>query len=332
VARERSVETVVSGADLWRDRPVLVTGATGLLGSALVPALLERGASVTVLARSDIPVAWKGGVAVVHGALDDLDAVERAVNEPAAEVVFHLGAQAIAAEGVRSPITTFETNIRGTWQLLETCRRAPAVPAVVVASSDKAYGEAAVLPYTEEHPLAARTPYEVSKACADMLALTYHATYGVRTAVTRCGNLFGPGDHNWSRIVPSTIRAVLRGERPVIRSDGLTLRDYLYVVDGAEAYLLVAERLLTEPDGVVGEAFNFSLEQPLTVLEVVAAVLRLMDSTLTPDVLGAPTHDIPRQFLSSAKARQRLGWRPRVGFESGLVETIDWYRAELAVD
>jgi CDP-glucose 4,6-dehydratase len=228
-------------------------------------------------------------------------------------------------------VRTFDTNIRGTWQLLEACRQSSTIVAVVVASSDKAYGASDTLPYTEAHPLAARTPYEVSKACADMLTQTYQATYGVPAAVTRCGNLFGPGDQNFSRIIPATIRAVLRDERPVIRSDGLTVRDYLYVVDGAEAYLLVAERLLTEPAAVVGEAFNFSLEQPMTVLEVVATVLRLMGSTLVPDVRGAPTHDIPRQYLSSAKARDRLGWRPRVGFEAGLLETIDWYRSALAV-
>jgi CDP-glucose 4,6-dehydratase len=308
---------------------VLVTGATGLAGGTLVTALLERGARVAVLAHHPVPPAWEGHVEARPGALEDAASLGRAVADR--EAVFHLAAQAIATEGVRSPVSTFETNIRGTWQLLEACRHAAGIGAVVVASSDKAYGPSAVLPYTEEHPLAARTPYEVSKACADMLAQTYQTTYGLPAAITRCGNLFGPGDQNFSRIIPATIRAVLRDERPVIRSDGLTVRDYLYVVDGAEAYLLVAERLLSDPTGVVGEAFNFSLEQPLTVLEVVATVLRLMGSTLTPEVLGAPTHDIPRQYLSSAKARDRLGWRPRVGFESGLVETIDWYRSALAV-
>jgi CDP-glucose 4,6-dehydratase len=328
VAGQRPVEAVVAPGT-WRDRRVLVTGATGLAGGALVTALLERGARVAVLAHHAQPAAWEGHVEARSGALEDAASLERAV--AGQEVVFHLAAQAIAAEGVRSPARTFETNIRGTWQLLEACRHETGIGAVVVASSDKAYGPAAVLPYTEEHPLAARTPYEASKACADMLAQTYQTTYGLPAAITRCGNLFGPGDHNFSRIIPATIRAVLRDERPVIRSDGLTVRDYLYVVDGAEAYLLVAERLLSDPTGVVGEAFNFSLEQPLTVLAVVATVLRLMGSTLTPEVLGAPTHDIPRQYLSSAKARDRLGWRPRVGFESGLVETIDWYRSALAV-
>jgi CDP-glucose 4,6-dehydratase len=322
------VEAVVAPGT-WRGRSVLVTGATGLAGGALVMALLERAARVAVLAHHPLPPAWEGHVEARPGALEDAASLERAV--AGQEVVFHLAAQAIAAEGVRSPVRTFETNIRGTWQLLEACRHAPGIGAVVVASSDKAYGPSAVLPYTEEHPLAARTPYEASKACADMLAQTYQTTYGLPAAITRCGNLFGPGDQNFSRIIPATIRAVLRDERPVIRSDGLTVRDYLYVVDGAEAYLLVAERLLSDPTGVVGEAFNFSLEQPLTVLEVVATVLRLMGSTLTPEVLGAPTYDIPRQYLSSAKARDRLGWRPRVGFESGLVETIDWYRSALAV-
>jgi CDP-glucose 4,6-dehydratase len=331
VAGQRAVEAVVipAGEDAWHDRSVLVTGATGLAGTALVSALLERGARVAILAHHDLPTPWEGHVEARPGALEDAGSLERAVDGK--EIVFHLGAQAIATEGVRSPVPTFETNIRGTWQLLEACRHASSVAAVVVASSDKAYGPSSILPYTEEHPLAARTPYEVSKACADMLAQTYHTTYDLPTAVTRCGNLFGPGDQNFSRIIPSTIRDVLRGERPTIRSDGLTLRDYLYVVDSAEAYLLVGERLLRQPDGVVGEAFNFSLEQPLTVLEVVATILRLMGSALTPEVLGAPTHDIPRQYLSSAKARDRLGWRPRVGFEAGLVETIDWYRSALAV-
>ncbi|HKA04363.1 MAG TPA: NAD-dependent epimerase/dehydratase family protein [Acidimicrobiales bacterium] len=322
------METVV-GPDIWRGRNVLVTGATGLAGGAVVTALLERGARVAILAHHDLPAAWEGRVEARPGDLRDMASLERAV--AGQEIVFHLGAQAIASEGVRSPALTFDTNIRGTWQLLEACRNATGLAAIVVASSDKAYGPSSILPYTEEHPLAARTPYEASKACADMLAQTYHTTYGLPTAVTRCGNMFGPGDQNFSRIVPATIRAVLRDERPVIRSDGLTVRDYLYVVDGAEAYLLVAERLLRDPAGVVGEAFNFSLEQPLTVLEVVATVLRLMGSTLTPEVLGAPTHDIPRQYLSAVKARDRLGWQPRIGFEAGLLETIDWYRAALAV-
>jgi CDP-glucose 4,6-dehydratase len=328
VAGQRTVETVVA-PDTWRGRNVLVTGATGLAGGAVVTALLDRGARVAILAHHGLPPAWEGRVEARPGDLRDMASLERAV--AGQEVVFHLGAQAIATEGVRSPALTFDTNIRGTWQLLEACRHAPGLAAIVVASSDKAYGPSSILPYTEEHPLAARTPYEASKACADMLAQTYHATYGMATAVTRCGNLFGPGDQNFSRIIPATIRAVLRDERPVIRSDGLTVRDYLYVVDGAEAYLLVAERLLRDPAGVVGEAFNFSLEQPLTVLQVVATVLRLMGSTLTPEVLGAPTHDIPRQYLSAVKARDRLGWRPRIGFEAGLLETIDWYRAALAV-
>ena len=328
MAGQCPVEAVVA-PEVWRDRRVLVTGATGLAGGALVTALLDRGARVAVLAHHGVPGAWLDRVEPRPGALEDAASLERAVEGQ--EVVFHLGAQAIASEGVRSPVRTFETNIRGTWQLLEACRQSSSTAAVVVASSDKAYGVSEILPYTEEQPLAARTPYEASKACADMLAQTYHATYGVPTVITRCGNLFGPGDQNFSRIIPATIRAVLRDERPIIRSDGLTVRDYLYVVDGAEAYLLVAERLLTEPAGVVGEAFNFSLEQPLTVSEVVATVLRLMGSTLTPDVLGAPTYDIPRQYLSSAKARDRLDWRPRIGFEAGLLETIGWYRSALAV-
>ncbi len=331
MARQRPVEAVVSAAEVWPGRRVLVTGATGLLGSTLVPLLMDRGASVVVLVRDEVPARWINRVTVERGRLQDAATVERAIADHGIEVIFHLGAQAIATEGVRSPVATFETNILGTWNVLEAARHAGTVRALVVASSDKAYGPSDVLPYTEEHPLVPTAPYEASKACADILAHTYHRTYGLPTAVTRCGNLFGPGDHNFSRIVPSTVRSVLRAERPLIRSDGQTLRDYLYVVDGAEAYLLVAERLLTRPEGVVGEAFNFSLEQPLTVLQVVDAILGLMGSTLRPEILGAPTHDIPRQYLSSAKARERLGWRPRIGFEAGLVESIEWYRAELAV-
>jgi CDP-glucose 4,6-dehydratase len=329
------VEAVVTrteaAGDVWPGRRVLVTGATGLLGSTLVPLLIGLDASVVVLVRDDVPPRWINRVTVERGRLEDAAAVRRAIDDHGVEVVFHLGAQAIATDGVRAPVATFETNILGTWNVLEAARHAGSVRAVVVASSDKAYGPSDVLPYTEQHPLVPTAPYEASKACADILAHTYQHTYGLPTTVTRCGNLFGPGDRNYSRIVPSTVRAVLRDERPVIRSDGQTLRDYLYVVDGAEAYVLVAERLLTQPEGVVGEAFNFSLEQPLTVLQVVDAVLGLMGSTLRPEILGAPTHDIPRQYLSSAKARQRLGWRPRIGFEAGLVESIEWYRSELAV-
>jgi len=322
----------------WGARRVLVTGATGMVGSWLVKDLLAAGAHVVALVLDHDPQSELlrsgdiGRCAVVEGALEDVTTLERAVTLHETDTVFHLGAQTIVGVAHRAPLGTWETNVRGTYNLLEVCRRhSDLVQRVVVASSDKAYGEAASLPYTEDSPLAARHPYEVSKAAADLIAQSYHHTYGVPVAIARCGNVYGGGDLNWSRIVPSTIRSFLRGERPVLRSDGSFVRDYLYVRDAAAAYVALADAV--GRDGVAGGAFNFSDESPRTVLELVAAIAERMErQSLEPVVLGSARGEIREQVLSAEKARAVLGWRPRHDLPSGLDETIAWYAEYLLGD
>jgi CDP-glucose 4,6-dehydratase len=315
----------------WHNRPVFVTGGAGLVGNALVDELVGLGASVTVLIRDDVPSPlqeWNPSMAKVtkvHGKLEDQALMERILGEYDIKTVFHLAAQAIVGVANRNPISTFESNIQGTWSLLEACRRSPLVTEVVVASSDKAYGEQPVLPYTEDMPLLARNPYDVSKACTDMLAQSYAATYGMNVAISRCGNFFGEGDFNWSRIVPGTIRSIVRNERPVLRSDGTLIRDYFYVRDGAHAYRVLAEHLATNPDKVRGEAFNFSTDQEVSVIDLTNMILKLMKSDLKPDIQNNATHEILKQNLSSAKARKQLGWEPQYTLEDGLKRTIAWY-------
>ena len=319
-------------SELWQDRRVFVTGATGLVGSWLTRALLEAGAYVAVLVRDWDPqseLIRRGAIQQTHvvtGRLEDYDTLERALSEHEVDTVFHLGAQAIVGTALRSPRATFEANIAGTYNLLEACRvHAGLVKRVVIASSDKAYGEAETLPYTEDMPPLGRHPYDVSKSCADLLARCYSLTYGTPVAVTRCGNIYGGGDLNWSRIVPGTIRSLHAGERPIIRSDGKFIRDYLYVQDAVQAYLRTAEEL-ARPE-VQGQAFNFAPDQPRTVLEVVDALARLMGrEDLPPVILDQAKAEIRDQYLSSEKAHRVLSWQPRCGFEEGLRETIAWYR------
>ena len=316
----------------WRRCNVLVTGATGLLGSHLVELLLARGATVTCLVRDHVPQsrAARAGlldrVQIVRGGLEDYETVLRALNEYEIDTVLHAGAQTIVGTASRSPRSTWESNVRGTWQLLDACRECPKlVRRVVVASSDKAYGEHARLPYTEEAPLRGRFPYDASKAAAEMVALSYAASFKVPLAITRCGNLFGAGDLNWNRLVPGTIRSALRDERPVIRSDGTFVRDYFFVEDAALAYLALAERL-PEP-GVAGEAFNFGTETPIDVLALVRRILQLMGKTnLEPQILNEATLEIPKQYLDCTKARRVLNWRPQFTLDAALTKTIDWYR------
>jgi len=320
----------------WTDRPVFVTGATGLLGSHLTAELVARGAEVTCLVRDEVGrshferLGLGRRVAIVRGALEDYLTLERAIGEYECETVFHLAAQAIVGTANRGPLSTWESNVRGTYHLLEACRRNDKkVRRVVVASSDKAYGDHEVLPYTEDAPLVGRFPYDCSKSCADLIARSYFETYRTPVCVTRCGNLFGPGDLNWNRIVPGTIRWALRGERPVIRSDGSFVRDYIYVGDAVAAYLDLAEQ--ADRDGVVGEAFNFSDEKPLDVRQICARALAAAGRPdLEPVVLGEATHEIREQFLASGKARERRGWRPRFGLDEGLAATVAWYREYLA--
>jgi CDP-glucose 4,6-dehydratase len=268
---------------------------------------------------------------VVHGALESQPLLERALAEYEIQTVLHLGAQTIVGIANRSPLSTFETNIKGTWCVLEAARRCGYWPHVVVASSDKAYGEQTNLPYTEEAPLQGRHPYDASKSCTDILALTYHHSYKLPVCVTRCGNFFGGGDLNWNRIVPGTIRSVVRGERPVIRSDGRFIRDYFYVKDGAAAYLHLAERMAQDP-AILGQAFNFSNEIQVTVLQLVQRILGLMDSTLTPDIRNEASNEITHQYLSAEKARTLLSWKPQYQLEEALRETIAWYREHLGAN
>ena len=318
-------------SSFWQNRPTLITGGTGLVGSALVRRLLAAGASIVCLVRDWVPESELvrsrliDQVKVVRGDICDFGLIERALGEYEIDTVFHLAAQTIVGIANRNPVSTFEANIRGTWVLLEACRRSPSVKQVVVASSDKAYGTQERLPYNETTPLQGTHPYDVSKSCADLIASAYYATYKLPVAITRCGNFYGGGDLNWNRVVPGTIRSVLRGLRPVIRSDGHYVRDYFYVEDGAAAYMLLAEKLAASPE-LAGESFNFSNEIQVTVLELVKRILTAMGSDLEPEVRNEANNEIRAQFLSAAKARDRLGWHPLFDLDRGLALTIDWYR------
>ena len=315
----------------WRDRPVLVTGATGLVGGWLVRSLLEAEADVVCLVRDWVPQSELNRsqmvekVKVVRGDVRDQRLLERALGEYEIDTVIHLAAQTIVPIANRNPVSTFDTNVAGTWALLEASRRTPTVRQIVIASSDKAYGEQATLPYDEKMPLQGVHPYDVSKSAADLIAQSFASTFGVPVIVTRCGNFFGGGDLNWSRIVPGTIRSILRNSRPVIRSDGEYVRDYFYVEDGASAYMFAAERLASNRE-LAGEAFNFSTEQPITVIDLTRLILRLMGSSLEPDVRNDASNEIRRQYLSAHKARTVLGWTPQFTLEDGLRRTIEWYR------
>ncbi len=320
----------------WRDRSVFVTGGTGLLGSWLVSGLMEAGANVVCLVRDWVPQSELvrtrriEQVKTVRGDVCDLALLERALGEYEVEVVFHVAAQAIVGIANRNPISTFDTNIGGTWNVLEACRRSPKVSSIVVASSDKAYGDQEHLPYNEAMPLLGRHPYDVSKSCADMIAQTYANTYNLPVAITRCGNFYGGGDLNWNRVVPGTVRSMLRGERPVIRSDGQFVRDYFYIQDGAAAYMLLAERLAANL-ALRGHAFNFSNESQISVLELVNLILRKMNSSLQPEVLNQASNEIRHQYLSAERARTMLNWKPQFTLDEGLDRTIAWYREFLGV-
>jgi CDP-glucose 4,6-dehydratase len=318
-------------AGFWQDRPTFVTGGTGLVGSWLVKALVAAGAQVICLVRDWVPqseLVREGvldRVVVVRGDICDQALMERTLNEYEVATVIHLAAQTIVGVANRNPVSTFESNIAGTWSVLEACRRAPTVKQVVVASSDKAYGDHDDLPYDERTPLQGLHPYDVSKSCSDLIAQTYAHSYDLPVVITRCGNFYGGGDLNWNRIVPGTIRSVQRGARPVIRSDGQSIRDYFYVEDGVAAYMLLAEQLAAYPE-LRGQAFNFSNEIQITVLQLVNQILRLMGSDLQPDIQATATNEIRHQYLSAAKARQKLNWSPGFTLESGLERTIAWYR------
>lgn len=312
-------------------RSVLVTGAYGMLGGWLTKALLERGDRVTVLKRDDVPgslLVLEGVEArcnVVHGDLTRPGLVDRAIAEHEVDTVFHLAAQTIVGTASRAPLSTWESNVRGTYLLMEACR-AQGVERVVVASSDKAYGAHETLPYTEDMALRPIFPYDVSKAATDLIARSYHHTYGVPVATTRLANVYGGGDRNPSRLVPEAIAAALAGRAPVIRSDGSPERDFLYVEDAVAAYLAIADAL--DAGGARGEAFNAGGDAPHSVLELVALVCRLAGTDVEPDVRGSgtPSGEIDRQYVDSTKLRELTGWRPQVALEEGLTRAIAWYR------
>ncbi|MDO9091247.1 MAG: NAD-dependent epimerase/dehydratase family protein [Rubrivivax sp.] len=314
----------------WHGRPTLVTGATGLLGSWLVPALHQRGADVTVLVRDALPRSllvadgWLDKVNVVRGSLTDESLLRRVLAEYGVQTVFHLGAQTLVGVAKTDPLGTLEANVRGTWLLLEAARQA-GVPQVIVASSDKAYGDSEHLPYREDHPLRGRFPYDCSKSCADLISTMYAQTYGLGVAIARCGNLFGGGDLNFSRLIPGVIMATLRGQPFQIRSDGLFVRDFLYVEDAAQAYVELAQALGRD-SSLRGQAFNFGLELRPTMLALTQQVLQIMGRTdLQPQVLNVASAEIREQTLDAGKARQVLGWSPRHGMDEGLRRTVDWY-------
>jgi CDP-glucose 4,6-dehydratase len=315
----------------WLDRPTLVTGATGLVGGWLVKRLQSEGADVVCLIRDWVPQSelTRTGLAdqvkVVRGDVQDQALLERTLGEYEIDTVIHLAAQTIVPIANRNPVSTFASNIGGTWSLLEASRRSPLVKQIVLASSDKAYGDHESLPYSEDAPLQGRHPYDVSKSCADLIAQSYAATYGLPVVITRCGNFYGGGDLNWNRLIPGTIRSVLRGQRPLIRSDGKHIRDYFYVEDGASVYMLLAESLGKNPD-LRGHAFNFSNEIQVTVLELVEKILAHMNSDLAPDIRNEASNEIRHQYLSASKARQYFDWKPQFSLDQGLEHTIKWYK------
>ena len=334
---QRALEGLDMISSFWQDRPTLVTGATGLLGSWLTRRLVELGADVVCLVRDWVPQSElvRAGVIervkVVRGDVREQALMEQVLGEYEIDTVFHLAAQTIVSIANRNPISTFETNIQGTWALFEACRRSATVKQIVLASSDKAYGDHETLPYDEDAPLQGQHPYDVSKSCADLIAKTYAVTYGLPVVTTRCGNFYGGGDLNWNRIVPGTVRSILRGQRPVIRSDGEYIRDYFYIEDGAAAYTLLAESLAAKPE-LRGEAFNFSNEIQVSVRDLVKRISTLMESDLEPDIRNEISNEIRHQYLSAAKARRVLGWSPLFDLDEALGKTISWYREFLAYD
>jgi CDP-glucose 4,6-dehydratase len=321
--------------NFWQDRAVFVTGCTGMLGSWLTAALVERGARVVGLIRDRIAYSelQRTGtikaIDVVYGDVRDYALMERVMAEYEIDAIFHLAAQTQVGIANRVPMPTFETNIKGAWVVLEAARRNPTVSRVITASSDKAYGAHANLPYQENAPLRGQHPYDVSKSCADLISRTYAHTYGLPVLVTRCANLYGGGDLNWNRLIPGTMRSVLRGERPIIRSDGTMKRDYIYIKDVVRAYLMAAEQM--DRPNVAGEAFNFGMDDPTDVLQMTQAIIDLSDyPNLEPIILDEVENEIQDQYLCSDKAEAVLGWKPAYSLSQALAETMAWYRDFLA--
>lgn len=316
----------------WSDKNILVTGATGVLGSQLAQFLAEQNSNVVILLRDIVPkshLSFSGTIKKVNisrGDLENYRDIERTFNEYEIDTCFHLGAQTIVTTANRSPLSTFESNIRGTWNVLEAVRNSRLVERLIVASSDKAYGEQEELPYTEDSPLHGSNPYDVSKVCTDLIAQTYYKTYKIPLAIARLGNIYGGGDLNFNRIVPGTIRSLLFNQRPIIRSDGTLVRDYFYVKDAVDAYLVLCQRLKSK--NVIGQAFNFGSEKNLSVLEIVSKITNLMGKTMIkPKILNTAKGEIRKQWLNCEKATKILGWKPKYRLEDGLLETIDWYKS-----
>ncbi|MCK4650897.1 GDP-mannose 4,6-dehydratase [Candidatus Babeliales bacterium] len=315
----------------WNNKNVFITGATGLLGPWLIKDLLEKQANVFVLVRDIIPSSlfFIDGLDkktnVIFGDLLDFQLLQRVLNEFDIDTVFHLGAQAIVGIANRSPLSTFKSNIEGTWNLLEACRLSPWIKKVIIASSDKAYGEHEKLPYKENISLQGRFPYDVSKSCVDLISQSYFHTYKLPVCVTRCGNFFGGGDLHLNRIVPGTIKSILYGKNPIIRTNGLFVRDYVYVKDVSDAYITLAQKM--ENDFVIGQCFNFSTDQPFNVIEIVDLILDIMKCNhLKPIIQNQSCNEIPEQNLCSQKAKNILGWEAKFGVKVGLQETVKWYK------
>ena len=313
----------------WKDKNIFITGATGFLGSWLTKYLLEENSNITALVRDWVPKSKLlsddsiNRINIVRGNIEDYLLLERIVNEYEINTVFHIAAQTIVGIANNNPISTFETNIKGTWNILEACRRNKKITKIIVASSDKAYGDQEILPYSESTQLIGRHPYDVSKSCADLICRSYYETYNLPVCVTRCGNFYGGGDLNFNRIIPGTIRSILNNDPPVIRSDGSFIRDYFYIEDAVLAYLLLAEKM--DDMSIHGEAFNFSNEIQITVLDLVNKIIDLMDSKLKPVILNEATNEIKHQYLSAKKAQDLLGWKSEFDLNIGLEKTISYY-------
>ena len=318
---------MLGSKQFWQHKNVFVTGCSGFVGRNLVKELIQLGANVTGLVRNpnlslgqDEPYKRMN---FVHGNLGDFQVIKKAMEDYEIDTVFHLAAQAVVGVANQNPVSTFETNIRGTWNVLEACRY-HSVKRVIVTSSEKAYGDQSSHPYVETLPLQGRYPYDVSKSCADLITNTYYHTYKLPICIIRCGNLYGGGDLNFNRIIPQTIQSILNNQAPVIRSDATFVRDFLYIEDAVRAYLLLAEKM--ENNQLAGEAFNFSNEIPQTILEVVHHILNIMNSDLQPIILNQVSNEVKHQYMSAKKARERLSWKPAYDFNTGLKRTIDWYR------
>jgi len=322
-------------ADFWFGKRVLITGGTGFIGSWLVKSLIKNGSKVTLLVRDLHPNVFFSlkqnqlfPKNIVIGDLSNYDLVTRIFNEYEIEACFHLAAQAIVGVANQSPLSTFTSNIKGTWNLLEAARNSKTLDRMIVASSDKAYGEPIEVPIPESHPLLASHPYDASKACEEILAKTYYHSYGLPIAISRCSNIYGGGDLNFSRIIPDIIRSILLDKQPIIRSDGKSIREYLYISDVISGYLSLGKNLSQK--NVKGEAFNFGASNPISVIELVNKLLRITEkNNLKPKIMNKTSNEIKIQYLSSKKAKNILNWYPKTSLDDGLKQTFEWYRDNL---